>query len=231
VKRINIYGSIIPSSYSWYYDYFNEDYTSANNVNKTLTEANGEDIEVYINSPGGVIDVGSEIYTSLKAYKGNVKIYIVGQACSAASVISMARECYMSPTALMMVHCVSTRAGGNHSDMEKTAETLRIADDSLSNAYMLKSGMSKEETLQMMELETWLTANQAKDRGLIDGIMFEQAEPLRLTASDVSLPTEEMMDKVKNMINKQTPKLDESAFLIQKIKAQHKLLSLEGARI
>ena len=109
--------------------------------------------------------------------------------------------------------------------MEHTAEVLRTADDALSNAYMAKSGMSKEEALEMMEKETWLTAHQAKERGLVDAIMFEEPEPLKLTASNFELPTEEQMSRVKAMIEKQT---NESAFLIQKSKLS--LLRLKGER-
>ena len=229
MKRINVYGLIIPNSYKWYYDYFDEDATCPKDVVSVLNEANGEEVEVYINSPGGVIDCGSEIYTSLRSYSGNLKIYIVGQACSAASIIAMAGHCEMSPTSLMMVHCVSSGARGNHSDMEHMAEVLRTADDALSNAYVDKTGMSKEEVLQMMEAETWLTAEQAKEKGLVDGVMFEENNPLRLTASNIELPSEEKLNQIKELINKQTSD-EESAFLIQKIKAQHKLLDLRGER-
>lgn len=222
-KKINIKGVIIPNSYKWFYDWFEEDSTCPNDVQKVLDEANGEDIECYVNSPGGIIDVGSEIYTMLRSYKGDVKIYIVGEACSAASVIAMARYSEMSPTALMMVHCVSTGARGNHNDMEHAAEILRTADDALSNAYIAKSGKSKQEVLAMMEKETWLTAEQAKEKGLIDGIMFEEKEPLRLTASNFTLPTEEKMEQVKKMIKEQT---NESVFLMQKCKLN--LLKLKG---
>ncbi len=225
--RINVYGVIIPNDYKWFYDYFEEDSTCPKDVTKALEDSNGEEVEVYINSPGGVIDAGSEIYTALREYKGDIKIKIVGQACSAASIIAMAGHCEMSPTALMMVHCVSTRASGNHSDMEHTAEVLRTADDALSNAYMAKSGMSKEEVLAMMEKETWLTAEQAKEKGLIDGIMFEEKEPLLMTASNFELPSEEKMNRIKELINKQTS-IDESAFLIQKTQAQFNLLKMRG---
>lgn len=224
MKRINVYGVIIPNDYKWYFDWFDEDSTCPRDVNNILTEANGEEVEVYINSPGGIIEAGSEIYTMLRSYKGEVKIYIVGQACSAASIIAMARHSEMSPTALMMVHCVSTYASGNHSDMEHTAEVLRTADDALSNAYTAKSGMSKEEVLAMMEKETWLTAEQAQERGLIDGIMFEEKEPLRLTASNFELPSEEKMNRIKAMIEEQ----GKPAFLIQKSKLS--LLRLKGER-
>ena len=222
--RINIYGAIIPNDYKWYFDWFDEDSTCPRDVNNILNEANGEEVEVYINSPGGIIEAGSEIYTMLREYQGGIKIKIVGQACSAASIIAMAGHCEMSPTALMMVHCVSTRASGNHTDMEHTAEVLRTADDALSNAYMAKSGMSKEEALEMMEKETWLTAHQAKERGLVDAIMFEGKEPLRLTASNFELPSEEKMNRIKSMMKEQ----EGPAFLIQKSKLS--LLRLKGER-
>ncbi len=216
-RKINIKGVIIPNSYKWFYDWFEEDSTCPNDVEKVLNEANGEDIETYINSPGGIIDVGSEIYTMLRSYKGDVKQKIVGEACSAASVIAMARYCEMSPTALMMVHCVSSGVRGNHSDMEHMAEVLRTADEALASAYMAKTGMSKEEVLDMMEHETWLTAEQAKEKGLIDAIMFEdKTEPVPLVASTFSLPTQSQMEKVKRMIKEQTAK-SESALLMAKL--------------
>ena len=227
MKRINVYGVIIPNDYKWYYDWFDEDSTCPKDVTAVLSEANGEEIEVYINSPGGMIEAGSEIYTALREYQGKAKIKIVGEACSAASIIAMAGYCEMSPTALMMVHCVSSGARGNHTDMEHMAEILRTADDALSNAYIAKTGMSKEEALQMMEKETWLTAEQAKEKGLIDSIMFDEKEPLRLTASNFELPSEEKMNRIKSMIEEQTS-FDESAFLIQKSKLS--LLRLKGAR-
>ena len=144
--RINIRGVMVPNDYKWYYDYFGEDCTCPKDVQQVMDAfMEGDEIEVYINSPGGVIDVGSEIYTLLKGRKDNVKIYITGEACSAASVSAMAAYCEMSPTALMMVHCVSTYAAGNHSSLEHTAEVLRTADRALCSAYMDKSGMSQEE--------------------------------------------------------------------------------------
>lgn len=225
--RVNIKGVIIPNDYKWFYDWLEMESTCPNDVEKVLNEANGKPVEVYINSPGGIIDVGSEIYTMLRAYKGDVKIYIVGEACSAASVIATARYCEMSPTALMMVHCVWTTAGGNHSAFEHVAEMLRTADKSIASAYMAKTGMSEEEVIAMMDHETWLTAEQAKEKGLIDAIMFENEEPIRVVASTFALPSVEQMEKVKKMIKEQTHPDDEgSAFLMQSAKLR--LLKLRG---
>lgn len=201
--KINIRGVIIPNDYKWYYDWFEEDSTCPSDVSKVLDAVNpGDEIEVYINSPGGVIDVGSEIYTLIRATtaKNDVKIYITGEACSAASVIACAAYCEMAPTALMMVHCVSTRAAGNHTAMEHMALRLRTADEALCTAYTAKTGMTREEALSMMEKETWLTAEQAKEKGLIDAVMFEEEEELPLVAGPLfSLPSQEQMDRVRAM--------------------------------
>lgn len=202
--RINIRGVMIPNSYKWYYDFFGEDSTCPKDVQDILDAVKqGDEVEVYINSPGGVIDVGSEIYTLLKTQKENVKIYITGEACSAASIAAMAGYCEMSPTALMMVHCVSSGVNGNHKAMEHMGEVLRTADKALCTAYMDKAGMSETEALEMMEHETWLTAQQAKEKGLIDKIMFQEQEQdaaQMVNCLSLKLPTLEQMEKVKNML-------------------------------
>ncbi len=227
--KINVRGVMIPNDYKWYYEFFGEDSTCPRDVQKVLDAmVAGDEIEVYINSPGGVIDVGSEIYTLLRAQE-NVKIYITGEACSAASIVAMAGYCEMSPTALMMVHCVSSGARGNHNDMEHMAEVLRTADRALSSAYIAKTGMSEAEVLDMMEHETWLTAEQAKGRGLIDAIMFEEMEIMPLVAGPMfALPDEEQLEKVKRMMKEADGNSDRaSAFLMQQ---QLNLLKLRGEK-
>lgn len=203
--RIDIRGVMVPNDYKWYYNLFGEDCTCPRDVQNVIDAAvDGDEIEVYINSPGGVIDVGSEIYTLLHRFK-NVKIYITGEACSAASIVAMAGYCEMSPTALMMVHCVSSGVRGNHSDMEHMAETLRTADRALCTAYTAKTGMSEEEALEMMEHETWLTAQQAKERGMIDAIMFEeQKEDTPLVAGPLfELPDEEKLNRARRLLKEE----------------------------
>ena len=203
--KINVRGRIIPNDYKWFYDWFEEDSTCPRDVQKVLDQAaDGDDVDVYISSPGGIISSGSDIYTMLRSAgdRLNIMIHITGEAHSAASVIACAARSEMSPTALMMVHCVSSGAVGNHSVLEKEAEVLRTADRALCTAYMAKAGMTEEEALEMMEHETWLTAQQAKDRGLVDEIMFEEAEELPLTASvgTFRLPTSDQMAKVRAMM-------------------------------
>lgn len=228
--KINIRGVMIPNDYKMYYDWFGEDSTCPRDVQKVIDALqDGDEIEVYINSPGGVIDVGSEIYTLLRSHADSVRIIITGEACSAASIVAMAAHCTMAPTALMMVHCVSTGVRGNHSDMEHTAEVLRTADKALCSAYVAKSGMSEQEALEMMENETWLTAEDAKERGLIDAIMFEEEkeEELFVAGPLFQLPDKEKMEKVKKMLEQAEEPSGESAFLMQ---LKLDLLKLRGEK-
>lgn len=226
MPKINIKGPIINSSQQWIYDYFEIEATSPSSVNKILNSIVGsEDLEVEINSCGGDISAGSEIYTAIRGYnKGNVRINIVGSAFSAGSVIAMAGECYMSPTAMMMCHKVSSGASGNSDDMDKISDTLKIADQTIANAYIAKSGMSMKDALKMMADETWLTAQQAKDLGLIDGIMFEEKQTSSTNSflnSFTGMIPEEVIEKMQNK------KLNE---MQNKAKLQNKLnyLKLKG---
>lgn len=217
--RFDLRGVMIPNDYKWYYDWFGEDSTCPADLKKIMDIFQpGDELEVYINSPGGVIDVGSEIYTMLRSHAEETKIYITGEACSAASIVAMAAHCEMSPTALLMVHCVSSGASGNHNAMEKAAEILRTADEALCNAYIAKAGMAKEEALAMMEHETWLTAQQALDRGLIDKVMFEDDKtPDLLVAGPLfALPTDAQMEKARAMMNQEeTPGKTPDVLLLQ----------------
>lgn len=222
-KRIQIKGAIVPNDYAFYYEWFEMDYTTPDKVRKAIDEANGEQLIVEINSPGGEIASGSEIYSMLKSYR-NVKIEVTGEACSAASIIAMAGYSEMASTALMMVHCVSTCASGNHNQMEKAAEILTTADKALCTAYVSKSGMSEEEALEMMEHETWLTAAQAIEKGLIDAVLNEDNEPLAMVAGMFQLPTDEQLNAVREQLNAVN---NENADKLHAVKARLHFLSLK----
>ena len=225
MKKINIKGPIISNDDAWVYEYFGIEATSPNLVSKAIDEAQGDELEVEINSGGGSVFSGSEIYTALKSYTGNVTVKIVGLAASAASVIAMAgKKVLMSPTAQLMIHNVSTYTGGDYRDMEHAAEVLKNANETIANAYRLKTGKSQEELLGLMDKESWFTADKAKEIGFIDEVMFETNQ---LVASKYSgmLPPE-VIQTIKNQkLNSQiTDKID-VGFLNSKLK----LLKMKGA--
>ena len=125
-KKINIKGVIIPNDHKWIYDWLEMDSTCPREVEKEVEKANGEDLEVIINSPGGDVFSGSEIYTLLKDYSGNVVVKIVGVAASAASIVAMAGKKVMrSPTAEMMIHNVRSTARGDYKIMEHKAQVIK----------------------------------------------------------------------------------------------------------
>jgi len=172
MAKVRIAGVIISNDQKWIYDWFEMDSFCPNDLRKAITDEY-ETIEVEINSGGGSVFAGSEIYTALKNHKGQVNVNIVGLAASAASVIAMAgKTVKMSPTAQFMVHNVSAQGEGDYRDMQHMADILKTANETIASAYILKTGKSKDEILAMMDKETWLTAEKAKEYGFIDEVMF-----------------------------------------------------------
>lgn len=182
---IEIKGVICSDDEAWYYEWFGEACTSPRTVSKLIQQANGDDLTVKINSGGGNVFAASEIYTELKGYKGNVRIQVQGLAASAASVIAMAGYCEMSPTALMMVHNVSSSASGDYRVMEHQGDVLKTANKTIAAAYVAKTGMSEAEALAMMDEETWIDAEKAVELKLADGVMFTN-QPL--SSSNYQMP-------------------------------------------
>jgi ATP-dependent Clp protease, protease subunit len=167
--QLEIRGVIVPNNYEEVYDWFGMENTSPRKVNKALRDANGEAVDVLINSGGGMITAGSEIYSALKNYAGEVNIRIVW-AASAASVIAMSRHSVMEPTAMMMIHNVSSVAEGDYRDMEHESKVLDTASAAMSVAYQLKTGKSEAEIRKLMDKETWFTAREAQELGFVDEV-------------------------------------------------------------
>ena len=172
---INIKGDIISNDDKWIYDWFEMDATCPRDVTDILNSAAvDEEIEVLVNSGGGSVMAGQEIYSAIKQKK-NVGIKIQSLAGSAAGVIAMAGRCQISPVAMIMIHNVSmSGAAGDYHDMQKNAEILKQMNSAMAAAYTEKSGRPMDEILKLMDRETWLTANQCLDYGFVDEIMSEQ---------------------------------------------------------
>ncbi|WP_242866273.1 head maturation protease, ClpP-related [Hungatella hathewayi] len=221
-------GQIIESGNEWVYDWLGLESTSPKKIIKALQEAGGEDVEIYINSPGGSIFAGSEIYTELRNYSGKKIIKITGIAASAASVIAQAGECEISPTGMFMIHNVKTSASGDYRDMDNTGDALRAANQSIMNAYIDKTGMDAEILQDLMDRETYLSAQQAVDHGFVDKIMFsDNAIPMQNAFGGIPPET---IAKLRNMIKDPGQKTPD--FLIHKAQAELrlKLLNLKGDR-
>lgn len=137
------------------------------------------DITLWINSPGGDCVAAAQIFNMLRDYPGNVTVKIDGLAASAASVIAMAGDTVlMSPVSMMMIHNPATMAVGDHAEMQKAIEMLDEVKESIINAYVLKSGLSRAKLSHLMDAETWMNANKAVELGLADGILGADKESL-----------------------------------------------------
>lgn len=194
--KCSIKGVIVSNDDKWMYDWLEMDAVCPNDIHDAIRQANGEQLDIDINSGGGNVFAGSEIYAALQAYPGDVRLHIVGQACSAASVIACAGYCDMAPTAMLMIHNVSMAASGDHRDMAHAAEVLQTANRSIAAAYRNKTGKTEEELLAYMDAETWMTAEDAVAAGFVDAIAQPTAG-VRLVAATGGLLSNETMNRLR----------------------------------
>ncbi|WP_084413194.1 head maturation protease, ClpP-related [Desulfovirgula thermocuniculi] len=132
---------------------------------------NVEEIRVFINSDGGDLFAGQAIYSMLKRHKAKKTVYIDGLAASVASAIAMAGDVvYMPRNAMMMIHNPWTIAMGTAEDFRKLADDMDRIRETLITVYQDKSGLERERIIEMMDAETWLTAEEAVELGFADEI-------------------------------------------------------------
>ncbi|MEN6372209.1 MAG: head maturation protease, ClpP-related [Armatimonadota bacterium] len=137
-------------------------------------------IRVRINSPGGDVFAAQAMYNLLKSHKAKIVTHIDGLAASSATVVAMAGdEIIMPGNSMMMVHNPWTYVSGDARDMRKMADTLDTVRDTILATYQAKTGMERSQLINLMNSETWLTADQAKEYGFADTVI----EPVKVAAS------------------------------------------------
>ena len=147
------------ASESW----FDDDVTPA--LFKSDLDSGKGPITVWINSPGGDVWAAAQIYNMLT-------VKIDGLAASAASVIAMAGdEVLVSPVSMLMIHNPSTMAMGDKDDLAQAISMLDSVKDSILNAYVKKTGLSKNKLSKLMDDETWMDASKAVELHFADRVM------------------------------------------------------------
>jgi ATP-dependent Clp protease, protease subunit len=148
---------------------------TASSVKQQLDQAGAyNSILLRINSPGGDAFEGTAIGNVLRSQGKPVKGVIDGIAASAASVLAMAcDELTMGVGSMMMIHQAWTICMGNTDDMRKMSDTLSRIDNALADGYVKKTGKAKDEILQMMKSETWMSAQECVDGGFADALSTE----------------------------------------------------------
>lgn len=215
-SEMYLYGAIAENSW------FDDDITPE--MFRNELQKHSGDVTVFINSPGGDVLAASQIYTMLREHKGKVTVKIDGIAASAASVVAMSGdETLISPTGYLMVHNPMTFASGNKSDMEKAIALLEEIKEGIINAYVRKTGLSRNKISKLMDDETWLNAEKALQLGFVDGILFEgKKKPIRPEEDEPEeeeSEKEETEEEKKQSVSTLYSPTKTAASLLQKISA------------
>lgn len=148
---------------------------SAAMIVSALLDANGRDVLVHLNSPGGMVTEGLAIYNTFRQYGGKVTMRIEGLAASAASVVMLAGDVVeVEPTGMIMVHDASDISFGPAIEHQRTADLLDKISDNLAGIYASKTGGTAAEWRTKMtengEIGTWYIGQEAVDVGLVDSV-------------------------------------------------------------
>lgn len=153
-----------------------DDVINAKDIRESL-ESVTDDIVIKLNSPGGDVFEGIEIYNYLKDHPSNVTVEVTGVAASAATFITAgANEVIMNVGTSLMIHEASTFTWGNKSDIQKTLNALETIDESILSIYSEKTGQSNEQLEEWMNEEKWFTADEAVEFGFANSVKKDNVE-------------------------------------------------------
>ena len=138
-----------------------------------------KDIYLYINSPGGVITSGMAIFDTINFVKADVQTIVMGMAASMASVLASSGakgKRFALPHAQVLIHQPSGGAQGQQTEIEIAAEEILKARKMINELLAKNSGQPIEKINKDTERDNYLTAQEAVDYGLLDGIMNNSSE-------------------------------------------------------
>ena len=138
-----------------------------------------KEISMYINSPGGVVTSGMAIYDTMQYIRAPVATLCIGQAASMGSLLLAAGESGMRfalPNARIMVHQPSGGFQGQASDIERHAQEILNMRARLNKIYVEHTGQTLRKIEDALERDTFMTAEQAKDFGIVDEVTTKRAE-------------------------------------------------------
>ena len=190
--ELKIYGEIV-SIPCW------DGEVSANSLDRELKKyPNAKRITVKINSPGGDVFEAQAIHNILKTHGAEIITRNDALSASAATIINEAgsnRQAFSN--SILMYHNPWTYSYGEAKDLRKTADMLDTVKETIINVYEKKAKMEREEISVMMDDETWLTAQEALERGFIDEIIDEpvKEDSIEEVQNFMKGP---IMDKFKN---------------------------------
>jgi ATP-dependent Clp protease protease subunit len=147
------------------------------------------------------------IYNILKRHKAYKTVYVDGLAASIASVIALAGDKVIIPSnAFFMIHRCWAITWGNKNDMFKMAEELEKIDEGIINVYQAKTGLTRPEIEQLMDEETWMTGEEAKEYGFADEVEKEKKVAASINGDFVIFNGKKF--NIKDFKYKNLPKLE-----------------------
>lgn len=175
-----IYGNVEGDYFDWRTWEKVESETSANHFRNELAKyPDVKQINIYINSYGGSVFEGTAIYSQLRRHPAQKTVYVDGFACSVASVIAMAGDKVIMPkNTMMMIHNMWNTVVGNATQLRKAADDLDVIMEGNRQAYLQKSNgkITEEKLIELLEAETWLTADQCIEYGFADELLEKEAD-------------------------------------------------------
>lgn len=187
---INIFGDIASDSDVWLYQLFDIRCYSPGMLREALAQLPAdEELIVEINSPGGSVWAGFELYSLLKACKSRTEAHLIAMAASAATTVMCGCDTVLaSPVAQVMVHQPSVGVCGmmNNEDTRQLKQFLDSIKASIVNAYAAKAGdkTTRRKLEQLVDDSTWMPAQDAMAVGLVDGLLdLDEEEQERLAGA------------------------------------------------
>ena len=144
------------------------------------SQNSAEDINFYINSPGGAVTAGLGIYDTMQFIKSPVSTIVMGQACSMGSFLAMAGEPgkrLVLPNSRTMIHQPSGGAGGQATDMQIQVDEILKIKKNLTETYVKhnSAGKTYKELEAAMERDNFMSAEEAVAYGLADKVVTRKA--------------------------------------------------------
>ena len=173
--RVTLNGEVVSDDYQWLYDYFEIAAFSPGVIRQALRDnPEGEELVLEINSGGGSVFAGFEIYTLLRGAECPTVAEVQSLAASAAStVMSGCSHVLVSPVAQIMLHQPAMPTDGNIEEHDRSLRMLESIQRSIVNGYVTRCGdkCTRRKLENMVNQETWLSAQEAVEIGLADGIL------------------------------------------------------------
>lgn len=182
MATINLSGELLIDEWAEIYRYWGYEtgFYCPGDIRAVISQLQpGEDLVLEINSVGGHVEAAAEIYSIVEKIPNPTRAEIQSMAASAASYFPLACDrVEIALPAQMMIHCAGWDRGGNKHDHLWTAQQLDVTDQSILDVYCRKCGNKTDRTEleRLMNEETYLSARQCLEMGLVDAIIGDVSD-------------------------------------------------------